>query len=202
MRLSHSDAKEGQQDWKNSKLMSRSSQLSEGEFWMGKVNWMPAPPKKEHSSQPKLNKRICFGLEAAHRKEAKKGLRYEDQEKTQEREYKTHLISSLFPCSDRAEVRAERTSPKNIEQSQPNFPLSPLKRTASKQPRDAEKLNGQVQQYMRETLKRIYQKSRNEEGSSQPKPAESERSSMIRELLINLESARDHVQPVGTFRCP
>lgn len=78
MRLSHSDSRENPQEWKNNKLMNRSSQLSEGEYWMSKVNWMSEPPKKEHSSQPKLNKRICFGLEAAHRKESRR-VRYEDQ---------------------------------------------------------------------------------------------------------------------------
>lgn len=75
MRLSDSDSRENPQEWKINKLMSRSSQLNEGEYWMSKVNWMPEPLKKEHSSQPKLNKRICFGLEAAHRKEAR-GARY------------------------------------------------------------------------------------------------------------------------------
>lgn len=104
----------------------------------------------------------------------------------QEREYKASLASSLFPGSDRAKISAERTGPRNVELSQPSFPLSPPKRALSRQPKEVDKLNSQVQQYMRETLKRIYQKSRNEESSSQPKPAESERSSMIRELLINL----------------
>lgn len=96
------------------------------------------------------------------------------------------MISSLFPNSNQTNIRGERASPRNIELSQPNFPLSSPKKAVSRQPKDLDKLNSQVQQYMRETLKRIYQKNRNEENSSQPKPAQSERSSMIRELLINL----------------
>lgn len=79
MRLSHSDSRENPQEWKNNKLMSRSSQLNEGEYWMSKVNWMSEPHKKELSSQPKLNKRLCFGLEAGNRKEARRSMRYEDE---------------------------------------------------------------------------------------------------------------------------
>jgi hypothetical protein len=46
---------------------------------------------------------------------------------------------------------------------------------------------------MRLTLKRIYLKNRNEEFNSPlQKPKEYERSSMIRELLINLENLKDH----------
>ncbi len=51
-------------------------------------------------------------------------------------------------------------------------------------------MNSQVQQYMRETLKRFYMKNHGEDapnGSTRP----SEQSSMIRELLINIENIKD-----------
>lgn len=108
------------------------------------------------------------------------------------------MISSLFPSNDKANIKGENTSARNIDLSQPNFPLSPpLKKAVSRQAKDADKLNSQVQQYMRETLKRIYQKSRNELNSTQQKPPSYERSSMIRELLINLENVKDHAHQAG-----
>jgi hypothetical protein len=51
-------------------------------------------------------------------------------------------------------------------------------------------MSSQVQQYMRETLKKLYMKNRGEDlpsGSMRP----SEQSCMIRELLINIENIRE-----------
>lgn len=52
------------------------------------------------------------------------------------------------------------------------------------------KMNSQVQQYMRETLKRLYLKNRNDDQSSNH-IRQSEQSSMIREMLINIENIKE-----------
>jgi hypothetical protein len=41
--------------------MTKSFQFNEGEYWSSKVNWMSESQKQEHSSQPKLNKKLSFG---------------------------------------------------------------------------------------------------------------------------------------------
>lgn len=51
-------------------------------------------------------------------------------------------------------------------------------------------MSNQVQQYMRETLKRLYMKNRNDEQSSSH-IRQSEQSSMIREMLINIENIKE-----------
>jgi hypothetical protein len=55
---------------------------------------------------------------------------------------------------------------------------------------EADKMNSQVQQYMRETLKRLYMKNRNDDQVS-VHMRQSEQSSMIREMLINIENIKE-----------
>jgi hypothetical protein len=74
--------------------------------------------------------------------------------------------------------------------------MTPLKRTGNwgvkgEQEGREFKLNNQVQQYMRETLKKLYLKNRHEGEGNAPAIKQSEHSSMVRELLINIENIRD-----------
>lgn len=55
------------------------------------------------------------------------------------------------------------------------------------------KLKGSIQEYVRETFDRIYEKNHEENASSPHKQSEQEKSTIVRRLLNNLESIRDQV---------
>lgn len=139
--------------------------------------------KGHHRSQPKLNKKFSFGYEVNGRKTGRNCGKNGQDEKTRHNEYKTNLIYSLLAHKDAFKGRDERGG------AQANSCGKTASRRTSmpiREERDC-KLSTQVQQYMRETLKKLYMKNRIEDHPGAASAVkQSEQSSMIRELLINI----------------